>query len=666
MAQSSPFDLCPVKCGLAGHNPSNWTYLHGERALRRCNETILFDTAIYTPVGSPDSHVTFRACTVSETVTNQGIEKKATSFAPGEPTTLLQKRANNSAAIGCLAGAQAQNNVNDVHLMQWVTDESSAGSVVAESLDLAGAESLEAYLDVDSNCQPTILFARSGTTVFGLYVGAEVQKRSAASIVRKYIDVAKHGTSAKGIAAQICKEGIPSTWMIGIYAESSGNITAVHETVKRWSDAECLTNFDTEELWHDTEISIFKATDRPSNPGVEFESPQSLNSTAHKRSLEAKIYARADCRAIQVTAGDGCYSLSQRCGVSETEFELFNTKVANLCTTLKPAQWVCCSTGDLLSFAPKPESDGSCATYTIQANDACFDIGEKHFINTTAIDAFNKNTWGWAGCTGIQPGQKICVSSGSPPMPAAIAGAVCGPQVQGTLKPTDGTKLEMLNPCPLNVCCNVWGQCGMTKDFCIESPADTGAPGTSKPGMNACISNCGMDIVNNNEAPASFAHVAYFEAWNTERECLSMDVADIDTSKYTHIHFAFGEITTDYKVDISKVSDQFSKMKSMTGIKRILSIGGWAFSVEAPTYSIFREGVTAANRATLATNVVAFINEQGLDGVDFDWEYPSAPDLPGIPAGALQAGEDYLEFIKIVKRGMPSKSVSIAAPTSYW
>ena len=54
----------------------------------------------------------------------------------------------------------------------------------------------------------------------------------------------------------------------------------------------------------------------------------------------------------------------------------------------------------------------------------------------------------------------------------------------------------------------------MTEDFCIESPADTGAPDTFKPGANGCISNCGMDIVNNEEPPDSFSAVAYFEAWN--------------------------------------------------------------------------------------------------------------------------------------------------------
>jgi GH18 family chitinase len=175
-----------------------------------------------------------------------------------------------------------------------------------------------------------------------------------------------------------------------------------------------------------------------------------------------------------------------------------------------------------------------------------------------------------------------------------------------------------------------------------------------------------MNITNNDKGPVEFRKIGYFEAWNHDRPCLHMDVTDIDKEKYNRIHFAFPEITKDFNVDISKVKGQFDKLKGMTGIKRIVSFGGWAFSTESETFSIFRDGVNDANRATLANNIVAFVNEHGLDGVDFDWEYPAAPDIPGIPAGSIEAGKQYLEFLKIVKRRLPNKEVAIAAPASYW
>ena len=58
--------------------------------------------------------------------------------------------------------------------------------------------------------------------------------------------------------------------------------------------------------------------------------------------------------------------------------------------------------------------------------------------------------------------------------------------MSGTVQPSAGIDLSMLNPCPLNVCCNIWGQCGMSDDFCIITKSESGAPGTSAPGKNGC------------------------------------------------------------------------------------------------------------------------------------------------------------------------------------
>jgi chitinase len=56
------------------------------------------------------------------------------------------------------------------------------------------------------------------------------------------------------------------------------------------------------------------------------------------------------------------------------------------------------------------------------------------------------------------------------------------------------------------------------------------------------------------------------------------------------------------------------------GVKKIMSFGGWSFSTDSDTYPIFRQGVTDAQRRQFADNVVQFVNEYNLDGVDFDWE----------------------------------------------
>jgi chitinase len=109
---------------------------------------------------------------------------------------------------------------------------------------------------------------------------------------------------------------------------------------------------------------------------------------------------------------------------------------------------------------------------------------------------------------------------------------------------------------------------------------------------------------------------------------------------YTYIHFAFAGITPEYHVNVSDIQEQFDKFKELPPPARVLAFGGWSFSTSQDTYPIFRQGVTEGQRETFADNVVQFLIDNALDGLDFDWEYPSAPDIPGIPSGSPSGGED--------------------------
>lgn len=99
-------------------------------------------------------------------------------------------------------------------------------------------------------------------------------------------------------------------------------------------------------------------------------------------------------------------------------------------------------------------------------------------------------------------------------------------------------------------CCNIWGQCGITEEYCTPIKLNDTAPGASAPGEDACISNCGTDI-KQSQPPAQPMSIGYFEAFNIDRSCLVMDASQIPTKGYTHIHFAFANISDDYKVRIS-------------------------------------------------------------------------------------------------------------------
>lgn len=262
------------------------------------------------------------------------------------------------------------------------------------------------------------------------------------------------------------------------------------------------------------------------------------------------------CSAVRVQSGDSCASLVAECGITAAEFYQYNPQ-ANLCSTLTPGQYVCCSSGSLPNYAPQPNPDGSCASYLVQKDDTCSQLAATYEpLTIDKIDSYNSNTWGRLGCDDLQFNQSICLSSGTPPFPAPISGTVCGPQVPSTQEPANGVSWELLNPCPLNACCDIWGQCGITDDFCTPSSASTGAPGTAASRQNGCISNCGSGIVNNAVGPSEVYKIGYFEAFNTQRPCLNMKANQIP-SGYTHVHFAFANVSHTYQVDISGMEEQW-------------------------------------------------------------------------------------------------------------
>lgn len=79
-----------------------------------------------------------------------------------------------------------------------------------------------------------------------------------------------------------------------------------------------------------------------------------------------------------------------------------------------------------------------------------------------------------------------------------------------------------------------------------------------------------------------------------------MNVSSIPVSKYTHVHFAYANITSNFTISVDGAPTEFETFAGIKRTKRIVSFGGWAFSTDPLTYMIFREGVKLANRNKLA------------------------------------------------------------------
>ncbi|KAL6805035.1 glycoside hydrolase superfamily [Trichoderma sp. SZMC 28013] len=256
-------------------------------------------------------------------------------------------------------------------------------------------------------------------------------------------------------------------------------------------------------------------------------------------------------------------------------------------------------------------------------------------------------------------------------MPAPVSNAVCGPQKPGTVSSgpvKDASALAKLNLCPLNSCCNVWGQCGIDSLFCTKADGPTGNPGTAPPRSNGCISNCGTDIINNDKPPPSgFQRIGYYEAFNWERSCLHMRSEMSNTQKYTHMHWAFGDVKSDMSVSVNDTYGQWDGFMGLKDVKKIVSFGGWGFSTGVASYEVLRKAMSPESRDRFISDNVSFAKEANVDGIDLDWEYPGAPDIPGIPAGLPSDTRNYLDTLRALRKALPAKySLSIAVPASCW
>jgi chitinase len=53
--------------------------------------------------------------------------------------------------------------------------------------------------------------------------------------------------------------------------------------------------------------------------------------------------------------------------------------------------------------------------------------------------------------------------------------------------------------------------------------------------------------------PSEIFTIRYFEGFDWSRPCLTTSISEVDTSGYTHIHFAFATINTDYALNITSI-----------------------------------------------------------------------------------------------------------------
>ncbi|KAI0875547.1 class V chitinase Chi100 [Hypoxylon argillaceum] len=643
---------CPLPCTA---NPKQWYVYHSLDLLAKCDGTLLLDFALVNPLNDFSSPVSIAACTAN----------LADISAPATNETCVH------------GGVSLKETNSSLELRSSGSSSTSVAEVVA------ALKQLEAYSALTgAGCNETINFAMSGSVAVGIYAGSRLTNQGLVSsvITQLSTQVQGEGKLPEELLVQLC-ENHSARYSMGIYISTNSDLSAAQHAVQSWKNNTCVTSVGAtvDTAWQ--KVSYLVPSRMGSNSSAVNSTIPSSNSSiisnraAFPRSDAGKLDIRATCSTVQVVAQDTCTTLAAECGITPAQFTEYNPS-STLCSTLIAGQHVCCSAGTLPDYTPSPYANGTCYTYTVIKDDSCSSLAASYDITVDDIETWNANTWGWYGCSDLLAGYTICLSSGYAPQPSNVANAVCGPQVNGTTILPGGTNFSSINECPLNACCDIWGkyqlsiknrQCGTTSEFCTISESSTGAPGTAAPNQNGCISNCGTEIITSS-APASYFKIGYFEAYDWSRPCLKASVADINTTAFTHIHMSFATLNADFSVNITDISAQLPYLQGLQGVKRIVSFGGWAFCTDPSTYMIMRDAVsTEANLNALVASVVDFVKEYDLDGIDWDWEYPDEPDIPGIPAGTQADSTGYFLFLYLLKNALPSgKTISFTAPASFW
>lgn len=126
--------------------------------------------------------------------------------------------------------------------------------------------------------------------------------------------------------------------------------------------------------------------------------------------------------------------------------------------------------------------------------------------------------------------------------------------------------------------------------------------------------------------PNGFRSVGYMPSW-------AGSVNSIQYTKLTHINYAFvlpnGNGTLQAVENPSKLSSLVS-LAHANNVKVSIAVGGWNDGNDSGFESL---AANASTRTAFVNNLVNFVNQYGLDGVDIDWEYPD----PGASANNYAA-----------------------------
>lgn len=116
-------------------------------------------------------------------------------------------------------------------------------------------------------------------------------------------------------------------------------------------------------------------------------------------------------------------------------------------------------------------------------------------------------------------------------------------------------------------------------------------------------------------AGSNFRVVGYMPSW-------AGAVSQIQFSKLTHVNYSF--LLPNASGSLQAIENP-TKLQSLVssghaaGVKVLIAVGGWNNGNDSAFESL---AGNATSRSAFTNNILSFVNQYNLDGVDIDWEYP--------------------------------------------
>ncbi|KAI1346576.1 glycoside hydrolase superfamily [Xylaria sp. FL0043] len=151
----------------------------------------------------------------------------------------------------------------------------------------------------------------------------------------------------------------------------------------------------------------------------------------------------------------------------------------------------------------------------------------------------------------------------------------------------------------------------------------------------------------------AFRNVMYIDIWHS-----NLPTNRTITAGITHVIMAFVDpknfSTTEYLPSPPLMSVQDVRSYFDNGTKVGIALGGWGdYSASFSLVS------TKENRTTFATNLANWMEKEGYDFVDIDWEYPGGNGALATPDPAAEI-ENFPPFLEAIKGALkPGRGISL-------